>query len=230
MGLYRAPIEFQKFFLNPLVDSALNNFRPCVNGGTKYWRMYIFSISLFKQHTGEKTMMDRRPLNRHWRDAKKSNREEKEKYGIHISSFEKRKEKCRDLFSGSRREREFLPKKWRNFKHFLQFRDEKRNPKIFSLVSRREREILQTNLMIREEIETSRFQTFCDEKEKSTIPISVFFFCPKNAKSNLRHKRSFDAQIQNKDCVFDNTITKVQWSLIGQCNNYPFYCSQYQIL
>ena len=32
----------------------------------------------------------------------------------------------------------------------------------------------------------------------------------KNAKSNLRHKRSFDAQIQNKDCVFDNTITKVQ--------------------
>ena len=80
---------------------------------------------------------------RHWRDAKKSNREEKEKYGIHILSFEKRKEKCRDLFSGSRREREFLPKKWRNFKHFLQFRDEKRNPKIFSLVSRREREILQ---------------------------------------------------------------------------------------
>ena len=166
---------------------------------------------------------------RHWRDAKKSNREEKEKYGIHILSFEKRKEKCRDLFSGSRREREFLPKKWRNFKHFLQFRDEKRNPKVFSLVSRREREILQTNLMIREEIETSRFQTFCDEKEKSTIPISVFFFCPKNAKSNLCHKRSFDAQIQNKDCVFDNTITKVQWSLIGQCNNYPFYCSQYQI-
>ena len=129
---------------------------------------------------------------------------------MHISSFEKRKEKCRDLFSGSRREREFLPNKLRNFKHFLQFRDEKRNPKIFSLVSRREREILQTNLMIREEFETSRFQTFCDEKVKSTIPISVFFFFPKNAKSNLCHKRSFDAQIQNKDCVFDNTITKVQ--------------------
>ena len=50
--------------------------------------------------------------------------------------------------AGSRGEREFLPNKWRNFKHFLQFRDEKRNPKIFSLVSRREREILQTNLMI----------------------------------------------------------------------------------
>ena len=116
---------------------------------------------------------------RHWRDAKKSNREEKEKYGIHISSFEKRKEKCRDLFSGSRREREFLPKKWRNFKHFLQFRDEKRNPKIFSLVSRREREILQTNLMIREEIETSRFQTFCDEKEKFTYhhSHSHSYFC-----------------------------------------------------
>ena len=79
-----------------------------------------------------------------------------------------------------------------------------------SPISRREREILKSNLMMREEIETSRFQTFCDEKEKSTIQISVFFFCPKNAKSNLRHKRSFDAQIQNKDCVFDNTITKVQ--------------------
>ena len=114
---------------------------------------------------------------RHWRDAKKSNREEKEKYGIHISSFEKRKEKCRDLFSGSRREREFLPKKWRNFKHFLQFRDEKRNPKIFSLVSRREREILQTNLMIWEEIETSRFQTFRDEKEKFTYHHSHSYFC-----------------------------------------------------
>ena len=44
----------------------------------------------------------------HRRNAKKWNREEKEKYGIHISSFEKRKEKCRDLFSGSRREWEFL--------------------------------------------------------------------------------------------------------------------------
>ena len=192
-------------------------------------RKHIFFVFSFGRHLIIVMRRYDKVSYRHWRDAKKSNREEKEKYGIHISSFEKRKEKCRDLFSGSRREREFLPKKWRNFKHFLQFRDEKRNPKIFSLVSRREREILQTNLMIREEIETSRFQTFCDEKEKSTIPISVFFFCPKNAKSNLRHKRSFDAQIQNKDCVFDNTITKVQWSLIGQCNNYPFYCSQYQI-
>ena len=75
---------------------------------------------------------------RHWRDAKKSNREEKEKYGIQISSFEKRKEKCRDLFSGSRREREFLPKNgeilniFSSFemrreiqKYFLLFREEK---------------------------------------------------------------------------------------------------------
>ena len=42
---------------------------------------------------------------RHWRDAKKWNREEKEKYGNH---FEKRK--CRDLFSGLRRDREFFQK------------------------------------------------------------------------------------------------------------------------
>ena len=45
--------------------------------------------------------------------------------------LEFREEKCRDLFSGTRREQEFL----------------------------------KTNLMIREEIETSRFQTFRDEKD-----------------------------------------------------------------
>ena len=55
---------------------------------------------------------------RHWRDAKKWNREEKEKYGIHISNFEKRKEKCWDLFSGSRREREFLQKNREICDHF----------------------------------------------------------------------------------------------------------------
>ena len=162
------------------------------------------------------------------RCQKVKSRREREIWNPHLEFREEKREMSRSVFWFERRTRIFA-KKWRNFKHFLQFRDEKRNPKIFSLVSRREREILQTNLMIREEIETSRFQTFCDEKEKSIIPISVFFFCPKNAKSNLRHKRSFDAQIQNKDCVFDNTITKVQWSLMGQCNNYPFYCSQYQI-
>ena len=32
---------------------------------TKYWSMYRFSILLFKQHTGEKAMMDRWPLNHH---------------------------------------------------------------------------------------------------------------------------------------------------------------------
>ena len=35
--------------------------------------------------------------------------------------------------------------------------------------------------MIREEIDTSRFQTFCDQKEKLTYHHShLFFFCPKN--------------------------------------------------
>ena len=50
-----------------------------------------------------------------------------------------------------------------------------RNPKIFSLVSRREREILQTNLMIPEEIKTNRnFKLFVTVKRNSptTIPIS----------------------------------------------------------
>ena len=87
-------------------------------------------------------------------------REEKEKYEINISNFEKRKEKCRDLFSGSRRERKILQKKSRNLQ--------------FSPISRRE--ILKTNLMIREEIKTSRFKTFCDEKEKFTYHHSHFIF------------------------------------------------------
>ena len=75
----------------------------------------------------------------------------------------------------------------------------------FSPILRRQREILKTNLMIREEIETSRFQIFRDEKEKFTYHQSHFyfcFFCPKKRKSS-------DAQFQNTDCVFDNTITLV---------------------
>ena len=105
---------------------------------------------------------------RHWRDDKNWNREEKEKYGIHISSFEKRKEKCWDLFSGSRRERELLQKKWRNSKYFLQFRDEKEKLcKQISWFERRSRR--------------QDFKLFVTRKRNShtTIPI-LFFFCPKN--------------------------------------------------
>ena len=85
---------------------------------------------------------------RHWREAKKSNREEK--YGIHFF-IEKRKRNVE--ISGSRREPEFLEtklreicndfssveKRMRNFKHFLQFREEKNKPKkIFSSFEFRE--------------------------------------------------------------------------------------------
>ena len=79
----------------------------------------------------------------------------------------------RSVFWFEKRTRTFA-KKWRNFKYFLQFRDEKRNPKVFSLVSRREREILQTNLMIREEIETSRFQIFVTRKRNPPFPFLFF--------------------------------------------------------
>ena len=35
---------------------------------------------------------------------------------------------------------------------------------------------------------------------------------------------SSNVQIQNKDCVLENTITEEKWSFIGQCNDYPLYC------
>ena len=47
----------------------------------------------------------------------------------------------------------------------------------FSQISRIEREILKINLMIREEIEASRFQTFHDEKEKFIYHHSHSYFC-----------------------------------------------------
>ena len=147
------------------------------------------------------------------------------------SQIEKRKRNMESTSRVSRREKrnveicflvpeenEKFCKKNREICNFLQFREEK----FWKLISWFEGRSRRPD-----------FKLFVTRKKNSPttirIPISVFFFCPKNAKLNLRHKRSFDAQIQNKDCVFDNTITKVQWSLIGQCNNYPFYCSQYQI-
>ena len=103
---------------------------------------------------------------------------EKRKRNMESTSRVSRREKRNvEICFLVREENENFCKKWRNFKYFLQFRDEKRNPKVFSLVSRREREILQTNLMIREEIETSRFQIFRDEKEKFTYHHSHSYFC-----------------------------------------------------
>ena len=87
---------------------------------------------------------------RRWRDAKKWNREEKEKYGIHISNFEKRKEKCRDLFSGSRREREFLQKIIEKSAIFSNFEKRKRNFENKSHDSRGDRDVEISNFSWRE--------------------------------------------------------------------------------
>ena len=111
--------------------------------------------------------------NSHWREAKKSNREEKEKFDILFSNFEKRKRNLKFLSPVSRREREM----WKRVLHFREvkekgiffsqvsrgerefflkvsnFEKRKRNLKFFSPVLRREREIWKSVLHFREEKE-----------------------------------------------------------------------------
>ena len=68
---------------------------------------------------------------------------EKRKRNVEFTSRVSRREKRNvEIFFLVREENEnFCKKNGEFFKYFLQFRDEKRNPKVFSLVSRREREI-----------------------------------------------------------------------------------------
>ena len=95
----------------------------------------------------------------HWRDAKKPNREEKEKLKNNFSTFERRKrnlnsisqfreekEKSKFLCLVSRGEREIL-----NF--LAQFREEKEKPEFIFPVSRGEREILNSFAQFREQKE-----------------------------------------------------------------------------
>ena len=82
-----------------------------------------------------------------WREAKKSNREEKEKFEINFSSFERRKRNLILISPTSRGEREiwnwFLQFREEKEKYefpFLSFEKRKRNQKKYSQLSRRERE------------------------------------------------------------------------------------------
>ena len=70
----------------------------------------------------------------HWREAKKSNREEKEKFDILFSNFEKRKRNLKFISPVSRGEKEI-------WKKVLHFREEKEKGIFFSQVSRGEREL-----------------------------------------------------------------------------------------
>ena len=118
----------------------------------------------------------------HWRDAKKWNREEKEKYGIHISNFEKRKEKCRDLFSGSRREREFLQKIIEKSAIFSNFEKRKRNFENKSHDSRGDRDVEISNFSWRErEIHLPPF----------TFLFLFYFSSVLKTKNYLRHRKEF---------------------------------------
>ena len=120
------------------------------------------------------------PWDRLWRDAKKWNREEK--YGNHISNFEKRKEKCRDLFSGSRREREFMHKQIEKSAIFSNFEKRKRNFEIKSHDARGDRDVEISNFSWRERgIHRPPF-TF----------IFLFFFLSLKLKIISATKRSYD--------------------------------------
>ena len=55
------------------------------------------------------------------------------------------------------------------------------------------------------------FFSFWQESEIHLPPIPIPFL-------------SSNVQIQNKDCVLENTITEEKWSFIGQYNDYPLYC------
>ena len=119
-------------------------------------------------------------MHRHWQDAKKWNREEK--YGNHISNFEKRKEKCRDLFSGSRREREFMHKQIEKSAIFSNFEKRKRNFEIKSHDARGDRDVEISNFSWRErEIHLPPF----------TFLFLFYFSSVLKTKNYLCHKEEF---------------------------------------
>ena len=105
---------------------------------------------------------------RYWREAKKSKREEKEKFEILFSNLEKRKRTLKFHSPLSRREREICKK-------VLHFREEKENGIFYSQVSRGEREIFTkiSNSEKKREIWNS-FLKFREEKEKFAKEFSFF--------------------------------------------------------
>jgi len=98
----------------------------------------------------------------HWREAKKSNREEKEKFDILFSNFEKRKRNLKFLSPVSRGEREI----WKNGSPFV--RRGRERDFLFSSFERRKR-ILLTNLQLREEKEKSEILFPSFEKRKRNL-------------------------------------------------------------
>ena len=124
--------------------------------------------------------IDSSDQSRHWREAKKSNREEKEKFEILFSNLEKRKRTLKFLSPVSRREREICKK-------LLHFWEEKENGIFYSQVSRGEREILKkiSNFEKRREIWNSLSQ-FREKKEKSAKRFSSFEKRKRNGYSFLK--------------------------------------------
>ena len=97
-------------------------------------------------------------LTSQWREAKKSNREENEKFEVLFSNFEKRTRNLKFLSPVSRGEREI----WKKVLHFW---EKKEKGVFFSQVSRGEREFCLKSPISRREI-WKRVLHFREEKEK----------------------------------------------------------------
>ena len=119
---------------------------------------------------------------RHWREAKKSNREEKEKFEILFSNLEKRKRTLKFLSPLSRREREICKK-------VLHFREEKENGIFYSQVSRGDGEFFTkiSNFEKWREIWNS-FLKFREEREKFAKKFSFFEKEKRNGYSFLKFR------------------------------------------
>ena len=110
----------------------------------------------------------------HWRDAKKPNREEKEKLKNNFSTFERRKRNLNSIsqFREEKGKSKFLclvSRGEREISNFLaQFREEKEKPEFIFPVSRGEREILNSFAQFREEKEKlANILNFWEEKFKT---------------------------------------------------------------
>ena len=118
----------------------------------------VFWHSAFAESTAQDQTRPNDSLGSVWREAKMSNREEKEKFENNFSNFEREKRNFKPISPLSRGEREI-------WKRFSTFERRKRNMKTISPLSRREWEICKAVRQFREEKEKSRVWIFREEKE-----------------------------------------------------------------
>ena len=143
----------------------------------------------------------------HWREAKKSNREEKEKFDILFSNFEKRKRNLKFISPVSRGEKEI-------WKKVLHFREEKEKGIFFSQVSRGEREsFLKSPISRREREIWNSFPQFWEEKEKFGKGFSTFEKRKRNGYYflNIREEKENSYQAFWKVFPFSEALPIILW-------------------